>query len=134
MRTSLMRGTVPLCAALITLLAANALPGRAAAVTAASPSPSPTASPKLLDAMVIAAQRHPQMLRNTSRAATLISRGDLERTGAQSVADALRYTAGVVVQQYGVPGSLTTVALRGGSSAQTLVLIDGRPANEADTG
>lgn len=133
MPTRLNRGAAMLGAALVTLLAASALPQRAAAGTP-SPSPSPSASPKLLDAMVIAAQRHPQSLRNSSRATTLIVRGDLERTGAQSVADALRYAPGVVVQQYGAPGSLATIALRGGSSAQTLVLIDGRPANEADTG
>jgi vitamin B12 transporter len=51
-----------------------------------------------------------------------------------TAADALRFVPGTVVQQYGAYGSLATVALRGASSSQTLVLIDGQPANESDTG
>gem|GEM_PF-1358713 len=114
----------------------------ATAVTSTSPGPSPSASasasalatPKALGAVVVTAQRHPTPIDATSRQTYVISSGDLERLGALTAADALRFVPGTVVQQYGGYGSLATVALRGASSSQTLVLINGQPANESDTG
>jgi len=105
-----------------------------AAAAAASPSPSPSSSPGILDTVVVTAQRRPTPLRSTAREVYVIDAGELRRLGAQTLADALRFIPGSVVQSYGPLGALQTVALRGASSEQTLVLIDGRPANEADTG
>lgn len=99
-----------------------------------APSPSPSASPKELDSVVVTAQRHATPLERTPRQTFVVTAADLERLGATTVADALRFLPGSVVQQYGAFGSLETVALRGASSAQTLVLVDGRPVTEADTG
>ncbi len=101
---------------------------------AASAAPSPSATPKALGAVVVTAQRHPTPIDATSRQTYVISAGDLERLGALTAADALRFVPGTVVQQYGAYGSLATVALRGASSSQTLVLVNGQPANESDTG
>jgi outer membrane cobalamin receptor len=43
--------------------------------------------------------------------------------------DALRGEASVDVRTYGFPGSATTIGLRGATTSQTLVLLDGRPLN-----
>jgi len=59
---------------------------------------------------------------------------ELERLGARTIADALRFVPGVLVRQTGTAGALQTVALRGNSADQTLILLDGRPVNEGDTG
>jgi vitamin B12 transporter len=59
---------------------------------------------------------------------------ELQRLGARTIADALRFVPGVLVRQTGTAGALQTVALRGNSAAQTLILLDGRPVNEGDTG
>ena len=40
----------------------------------------------------------------------------------------------MTVKNTGTTGSLQTVALRGTKSEQTLVLVDGRPINDPDTG
>ncbi|MBC5809119.1 MAG: TonB-dependent receptor plug domain-containing protein [Candidatus Eremiobacter antarcticus] len=109
------------------------------ATATAQPSPAPTPAPKAtvlkkIDSIVVTAQRHPTALSDTPRENYLLLEADLERVGARTAADALRFIPAAVVQQYGAAGSLQTAALRGASSAQTLVLIDGRPANEADTG
>jgi vitamin B12 transporter len=117
----------------IALLAIALCPGRAAFADP-TPAPSPTATARPLQPVVVTAQRHPTPIDATSRQTWVISSGDLERLGALTAADALRFVPGTVVQQYGAYGSLGTVALRGASSSQTLVLIDGQPANEADTG
>ena len=59
---------------------------------------------------------------------------ELQRLGARTIGDALRFVPGVLVRQTGTAGALQTVALRGNSAAQTLILLDGRPVNEGDTG
>ncbi|HXW50412.1 MAG TPA: TonB-dependent receptor [Candidatus Acidoferrales bacterium] len=106
----------------------------AAATPAPSVTPQATPLPKKLSQVVVTAQRHPTPIDGSSRQTWIISGAELERLGAMTAADALRYVPGAVVQQYGVYGSLATVALRGASSAETLILINGQPANESDTG
>src|SRR5215470_436815 len=59
---------------------------------------------------------------------------ELERLGARTIGDVLRFVPGVIVRQTGTAGALQTVSLRGNSAAQTLILLDGRPVNEGDTG
>jgi vitamin B12 transporter len=105
-----------------------------AATASPAAAPTPTPVPKSLGGVVVTAQRHPTPPEGTSRQVWTISGVELERLGAMTAADALRFIPGTVVQQYGTYGSLATAALRGASSSQTLVLINGEPANEPDTG
>lgn len=141
LRGALLAGVI---AAIVTVASQ---PSRAAGGSSAQPQPSarPTSAPratpvpkptplKKIDSIVVTAQRHPTALSDTPRESYVLSAADLEHVGARTAADILRFIPGAVVQQYGATGSLQTAALRGASSAQTLVLIDGRPANEADTG
>ncbi|HLJ82589.1 MAG TPA: TonB-dependent receptor [Candidatus Eremiobacteraceae bacterium] len=101
-----------------------------------APSPSPSASPrsKPLDTVVVTAQRHPGTIGATSRETWVLDAKDLDRLGVSSVADALRFVPGITVKDAGTAGSLQSVFLRGASSTQTLVLVDGRPINDPDTG
>ncbi|MBV8263023.1 MAG: TonB-dependent receptor [Candidatus Eremiobacteraeota bacterium] len=94
----------------------------------------PSSAPRGLGPVVVTAARRPTPLDATSRQTYVISAADLDRLGAQTAADSLRFIPGTVVQQYGTFGQLSTVALRGASAAQTLILINGQPVNEADTG
>ena len=127
------RITVP-CIILIAALWLLGSPAFGAAPPAASPAPTAAPTPRQLGQVVTTAQRHPTPIDATSRQIYVISAADLDRIGALTVADALRFVPGSVVFQYGPYGSLATAALRGASSAQTLVLIDGQPASESDTG
>jgi vitamin B12 transporter len=108
----------------------------AQASAAPTPSPAPTASPqsKPLDTVVVTAQRHPGTIGATSRETFVLYAADLDRLGASSVADALRFIPGVSVKDAGTIGSLQSVFLRGASSTQTLVLVDGRPIDDPDIG
>ena len=105
---------------------------------AAAPAPAPTASPtpaaKVLDTVVVTAQRHPVTLRSTSRETYVITRADLERFGSPTIAQALSFLPGVYVKTSGAFGGVESALIRGASSEQTLVLIDGRPAGDADLG
>lgn len=61
---------------------------------------------------------------------SILTAADLERLGTPLVADALRAVPGVSVNQNGSFGGTTNVRIRGALSEQTLVLIDGVPAND----
>jgi iron complex outermembrane receptor protein len=52
-------------------------------------------------------------------------------SAVQGTADLLRAVPGAVVRDYGGPGQLATVSLRGASSDQVLVLLDGVPVTSA---
>lgn len=65
---------------------------------------------------------------------TVISRAEIERSGALDVAELLRYQAGVEVARNGGPGQLTSVFIRGANSNHTLVLIDGVKVNPGTAG
>lgn len=131
-----MRSIISALFVVVCVCAAAWRPAAAAppATASATPSPAPTAVPKQLSDVVVTAQRHPTPIDGSSRQTWIVSAAELERLGAMTAADALRFVPGTVVQEYGAYGSLATVALRGASTSQTLILINGMPANESDTG
>ncbi len=70
----------------------------------------------------------------TLRDATVITREDLDASGALSLAEVLQRRAGVEVRATGGPGQPQGIFIRGAGTAQTLVLIDGMRAGSATVG
>lgn len=97
-----------------------------ALAAASSPSPSPTPLPEI--AHVSTSDRSDTTLRNTARTTYTISREEIERRGYRTIAQALTDIPALIVSPLGAVGSGANITLRGSSSAQTLVLIDGLPA------
>jgi len=109
---------------------ASASPKPSASISPASgPSPRPTPIIILYDNYLAKIVVH-----DTPREGYSVPVKELERLGARTIGDVLRFVPGVIVRQTGTAGALQTVALRGDSAAQTLILLDGRPVNEGDTG
>lgn len=77
-----------------------------------------------LDPVVVTASRTPQALSQTLAATTVINREALESSASGDLAP-LFQAAGAEVSRTGGLGSDVSVFLRGGSSKQTLLLIDG---------
>ncbi len=127
-RTTFASVAVAGCASL-----ALALPAFAAAASP-GPAPSPTATPASLGQIVVTAQRHPTRVHDTPRETFVIDAAELDRLGATTAADALRLLPGVTINDYGTAGHVQTALLRGAGSTETLVLIDGHPANEPGVG
>jgi vitamin B12 transporter len=71
-------------------------------------------------------------LREATRPAYVITREELDQQGSQTVDEALKYLPGIRVEGTagGQVGALSSQIARGGSSAQVLILVDGRPINE----
>lgn len=95
---------------------------------AQSPAPTPSASPAPEIAHVVTGDRADDTLANVSRTTYVVSKNDMLRHGYRTVGEALSGVPGVELFSYGAIGSAVSAGLRGSSTAQTLVLVDGMPA------
>ena len=85
---------------------------------------------QLEETIVVTATRLGQTARETGSSVSLITAEDIESSGFNFVVDAIAAAPGVTVNQNGTFGGVATVRLRGASSEQTLVLIDGIAVND----
>jgi len=78
-----------------------------------------------LPEIVVTADRVEEPIGQTGASVTVIRAAEVEKLGTKGIADVLRGVAGLDVDEAGGAGSATQVHLRGATSGQTLVLIDG---------
>ena len=97
----------------------------AAAVATASPSPTPSVGPEI--AHVVTSDRSLESAARTARTTYVVTAAQIARDGDRTVADALERVPGVNIVRYGAFGAAATVGIRGSSSQQVLVLVDGLP-------
>ncbi|HEX2758660.1 MAG TPA: TonB-dependent receptor plug domain-containing protein, partial [Thermoanaerobaculia bacterium] len=94
----------------------------------AQPAPSPGPA-KIAADVVVSAEAEPASAVSLGVAATVIDAAEIAASKATTVVDLLRTVPGLDVVQSGGPGTVTSLFLRGTSSTQTLVLVDGVPLN-----
>ncbi|HYM92115.1 MAG TPA: TonB-dependent receptor plug domain-containing protein, partial [bacterium] len=94
--------------------------------------PAPAGPPTFELPEVEVAGKRPQPPSTTPASISVITADEIARLGALSVGDALRILAEVRIKDSGGPGSLTTVSIRGSTSTQVLILLDGVPLNRPD--
>jgi len=82
------------------------------------------------ETIVVTADRITEPLDNTTDSVSVITAEDLQRSQAVSVAEALRDIAGIDIVRSGSLGHTTSAFVRGASSSQVLVLIDGVEIND----
>jgi vitamin B12 transporter len=87
-----------------------------------------------LDTVIVTATRTARTADETLASVTVITREDIERQQARSVADLLRGTPGLSISNNGGRGQNTSLFLRGANSDQLLVLIDGIKVGSATLG
>lgn len=87
---------------------------------------------QILDQPVFTPFRREGTVREASQPVYVINREQMEAQGARTVNEALRYLPGVLSESTsgGQLGAQSGQFIRGGSSSQTLILLDGRPLNE----
>ncbi|MEP7143170.1 MAG: TonB-dependent receptor [Ferruginibacter sp.] len=89
-------------------------------------------STKQLDQVVVTANKYPQKQSSTGKVLTVIDGSQLERNTGRTLAQVLNEQAGLVINgSQNVLGANQTVYLRGANASNTLVLVNGVPANEA---
>jgi outer membrane receptor for ferrienterochelin and colicins len=84
-----------------------------------------TAAPLALDQVVVTAARRAQRLADAVATTEVVSRADIERTGASDLASVLTEQTGIQLQG-GIPAG-AGVMLQGLGSERVLVLLDGQP-------
>lgn len=87
-----------------------------------------------LPQVVITPSRIQQSLDDVLPATTVITRTDIERWQQGDLVNALGRTAGITFAQTGGPGAAASLFVRGASSSQVLVLVDGVRLNAAAGG
>jgi len=87
-----------------------------------------------LDSVIVNAQRIALPFSKNSRTITLITSAQINKSAATSVAELLQNYAGVDVRRRSLDGMQADLYIRGGSFDQTLLLIDGIPVEDAQTG
>ena len=102
-------------------------------VAAAAVDPGQDAA-EISEEIVVTATRTETKLSQVGSSVTVLEGDDLAERGFSTVADALRSAPGLDLARSGGPGQTTSVFLRGGSSSQTLVLLDGVRLNGTTTG
>lgn len=85
-----------------------------------------------LDDIVVTATRAPTRLRALGSASERVPEGEALIRQLFGIRDALRLLPGAAVVTSGGPGGITSVFLRGVTSTQTLILVDGVRVNDAN--
>jgi len=90
-----------------------------------------------IPAVVVSAARTEQSTLTTPASITIITRKQIDGSGAYHIAEVLRGQGGVQIRDFFGDGSRATIDMRGfgdSASSNTLVLIDGRRLNNPDIG
>ncbi len=91
-------------------------------------------SDNALDTVVVTASRVEQPVSNVIGSVTVIDRKEIERRQPQSLQDLLRGEAGIDISNNGGLGKASDIFMRGGNTAQTLILVDGERLGSAANG
>ena len=87
-----------------------------------------------LKEVVVTATRVDSSVLDSPRTISVISAQQIADSGASEVAQVINGQPGVVVNDYGPTGALKTVSLRGSTSSEVLVLLDGIRLNSSVNG
>ena len=84
--------------------------------------------------VVVTSTRIPSGTEKSPTAITVLQAADIERQQIRNVSEALHEVPGVNVAQYGQPGGIVSVFMRGSESKHVLVLVDGIRVNDGFDG
>lgn len=85
---------------------------------------------RVTETIVVTADRLTEPLEDATDSVTVITAEQIRRSQAATVAEVLREVAGVTINQSGSLGHATSAIMRGASSSQLLVMIDGVEIND----
>ena len=109
------------------------LPAASATASAVATTPASGEDRDRIDTIVVTGTRIEQSVAETGSTIRIIDAQEIANLGFSHALDALARAPGVTVNQNGAFGGAATVRIRGASSDQTLVLIDGVSVNDASS-
>ena len=93
-----------------------------------------TAREMMLEEVSVTGSRAPLTKSQAARMVTVLERADFAQAPVQSVNDLLKYAVGVDVRQRGALGAQTDISIRGGTSEQITLLLNGINICDPQTG
>ena len=93
-----------------------------------------TAREMMLEEVCVTGSRAPLTRSQAARMVTVLEKADFAQAPVQSVNDLLKYTVGVDVRQRGALGAQTDISIRGGTSEQIILLLNGINICDPQTG
>ncbi len=106
------------------------LKGLLLATTVLTVAPAASAQDQDIEEFVVTAGRRVQPVSEVAKSISVMREAELIQRQYQYVVDALQSLPGVAINQNGTFGGVATVTIRGGSSDQTVILIDGVQVND----
>jgi len=79
--------------------------------------------------VIVTAARYPQFVSDVPWSVSVISEEELDALGVSNVGDAVKMVVGADVKSEGGLGALSSIKLRGSSSSQIVILVDGMRVN-----
>lgn len=86
------------------------------------------------EGVTVTATRGPNLITEVPASVDVIRDKDLEMSNPQNLAEALQNLQGVFIKDFGGLGNTKTISLRGSTSEQVLVMLDGQRINNPQTG
>ena len=93
-----------------------------------------TAREMMLEEVSVTGSRAPLTKGQAARMVTVLDRADIAQAPVQSINDLLKYAIGVDVRQRGPIGAQTDISIRGGTSEQIILLLNGINICDPQTG
>ena len=93
-----------------------------------------TAREMMLEEVSVTGSRAPLTRSQAARMVTVLERADIQQAPVQSINDLLKYAVGVDVRQRGPVGAQTDISIRGGTSDQIILLLNGINICDPQTG
>jgi len=87
-----------------------------------------------LEKIVVTPSRVEESTGDVGRQVDVVTSQDIADSGSQDLADALTNLTSVNISTYGGPNATKNIRMRGSTSAQVLVMVDGRPINNPRDG
>lgn len=87
-----------------------------------------------LEKIVVTPSRIEESYEGSARKVDVVTAKEIESSGSSNIAEALTDITSVNISDYGGPGALKTIKMRGSSASQVLVLVDGRSINSPRDG
>ena len=84
--------------------------------------------------VVITATKTEEEILEVPEHVTIVNAEQIQASGARNLGDVLEGHTGISITDYGPEGSVQSVSVRGSTSSQVLVLIDGVRQNSASSG
>jgi vitamin B12 transporter len=84
--------------------------------------------------VVVTAHRYPAFLKDITVAVMVIEREEIDKLRPLNLGEVLNAAAGVDFRDYGTPGGVTSISLRGVPTNGTLVLVNGQALNAVTNG